>query len=92
MSHEKQFYENIVFIQGSDAVEAMEILDLQGQDALLEYLLQWDTGDPCDLSETPPWGTGDQLVIFPEKDAHLVLSYNTRLSYCGLCRVINGGE
>jgi hypothetical protein len=91
MIHEKQFYENIVFMQGNDADEAMEILDLQGQDALLEYLLQWDTGAGA-LSETPPWGTGDHQVIFPEKDTHLVLSHNTSLSYCGLCRVINGGE
>ena len=81
-----KMFEEIVFMQGEDAYEAMNILDEKGPEALLEHLLQWDN-DSCTCSENPPWGTGDQVMIFPKGDHELALSYNTGLSYCGLCRI-----
>jgi hypothetical protein len=87
-----QIYENIVFMQGSDADKALKIFDEKGHDALLEHLLQWDIDDSNVYSETPPWGTRDQVIVYPKMDCRLVLSINTRLSYCGLCRVKNKEE
>jgi len=56
-----KMYEEIVFMQGEDAYEAMKILDEKGPEALLEHLLQWDN-ESCACSENPPWGTGDQVL------------------------------
>jgi hypothetical protein len=90
MPDEQLVFQSIVFMQGDDAVEAMEILDENGPDALLDYLLQWDTDEPAKVSRYPFWGTSDRLITRKEKDSYLVLSYNLRQTYCGLCRFKKG--
>lgn len=78
----KQYIE-IIFFQGDDAEEPLEILEEQGEQACLEYCAQWDCGDSPYYSDTPPWGADDDLY----QDGIYILSYNARLGYVGLCRV-----
>lgn len=37
-------YCRIVFLQGDEANEALEILDSDGAESVIEYLSQWDYG------------------------------------------------
>ena len=76
-------FQRIVFAQGDDAIEPLEILDNQGDDAAIEYLSQWDTGEG-QVSEKPSNGSSDYVV---EKDGYR-LSYNLRLGYIGLERIV----
>ena len=62
---------------------ALPIFDNQGDDAAIEYLCQWDTGEG-QVSEKPSNGSSDYVV---EKDGYR-LSYNLRLGYIGLERIV----
>lgn len=73
-------YQSIVFLQGDNANEAMDILDNQGREALLEYLKQWDHGERDDLRDDIGNGSSDRVIKFDE----YYLTYNTGLNYCGL--------
>ena len=92
MIHEEYLYQNIVFMQGDDDAEVFDIVNKNGHEDLLKYMFQWDTDEPGEVSRSPPWGTGDRIFIKREKDSCLVLSYNLRLSYCGLCRIRKGAK
>ena len=76
-------YINIVFLQESEADEAMEILNNDGKMACIEYLSQWDFGDGLE-EEDSPWGKADEL--FQHED--LVLSWNSGLPYVSLTRIV----
>lgn len=78
----KQYVE-IAFFQGDDAEEPLAILEERGEQACLDYCADWDYGDSAYASDTPPWGTDDDLY----RDGDYILSYNARIGYVGLCRV-----
>lgn len=40
-----QKFQEIVFIQGEEAEEPLNILDSEGESAALQYLAQWDYGE-----------------------------------------------
>jgi hypothetical protein len=77
-------YQQIVFIQGDEAIEPLSILEEHGQSALFDYCLQWDMGDGGDESNDAPWGKDDDLFQFED----YFLSYNTRIGYVGLCKKV----
>jgi len=79
-------YQQIVFAQGDDAVEPLEILN-NGEDAAIEYLSQWDCGEG-EISEKPSSGNSDYVI---EKDGYR-LTYNLRLGYIGLERIIQNQD
>ena len=40
-----QKFQEIVFIQGEEAEEPLNLLDNEGESAALQYLAQWDYGE-----------------------------------------------
>ena len=54
----KFYYENIVFLDGDDAVEPLAILGDKGCLAAMEYTKQWDC-EGCDSNLGEPWGTSE---------------------------------
>jgi|LFRM01.1.fsa_nt_gb hypothetical protein len=78
-------YANIVFIQGEEANEPLELLAGKGEEAVFEYLQQWNYGDaPITESKEPPWGKHDRLF---RKD-QFVMAYNPTVGYIGLTEII----
>lgn len=92
-------YERIIFMQGDDANEPLDILYsrenghsfpyyLGATDesikAAFAYLGQWDNGDPGEESDTPSAGTADDTWT---QDGY-ILSANLGLGYIGLERVV----
>jgi hypothetical protein len=75
-------YVHIVFLQGDEAVEALELLDRAHEEQVIEYLRQWETGDEGGGELRPPWGTADSYY----EDGPYIVSYNRPLGYIGLCR------
>ncbi len=73
-------YEDVVFLQGEEAYEALEILNNQGEDAAMEYLKQWhDHGNHQGRNELPH-GSSDQTY---DKDGYH-MAWNDSLGYIGL--------
>ena len=77
-------YRQIVFMQGDDADETMQILDEHGKKAALDHLLQWDNGDG-DVRSTSSAGSNDYIY----KHGNYIMSYNLGLPYIGLEEVIH---
>lgn len=73
-------YEDVVFLQGSEADEALHILENQGQDAALNYLTQWHMLGQHMGSQGAGHGSRDHTY---EKDGY-IMSWNTDLNYIGL--------
>jgi hypothetical protein len=73
-------YEDVVFLQGDDAFQPLEILDSKGADAALEYLKQWHYPGEHMGSQELGHGSSDETY---EKDGY-VMSWNSRLGYIGL--------
>ena len=78
-------YQRIVFVQGDDAIRPLSILDLDGEEAAVDYLAEWDT-EPSEEFDAPASGDSDDVY---ETDDGFRLSYCERLGYIGLERVIN---
>jgi len=83
---EGKTYESIVFMQGEEADEVLDILEEQGEEAAMDFLMQWDMGEGGEEYDTPPWGEADKLY---EKGDY-VMSYNTGLPAFGLTRIVEG--
>lgn len=78
-------YRTVVFLQDSEAVEALDILDKNGEDDLFEYLLQWECGDEgADVREEPPYGRYDMIF----ERGEYVISYDWNGQYVSLTEVI----
>ena len=78
-------YQDIVFLQESEADEAMTIEHNNGLQALCNYLKQWDNGDnDGNISIESPAGTTDFIY---EIDGYL-LSINYGVPYVGLSKII----
>jgi len=73
-------YERVVFLDGSEADEAMDILNNDGRDAALEYLKQWHYPGQGMGSDEIGNGTQDKTY---EKDGY-IMSWNPYLPYIGL--------
>lgn len=78
-------YERIVFLQGEEATAALDELEAHGEEEAIEYLSQWDMGDGGDIHDEPASGDSDNVY---ESDDGYRLSYNTRLGYIGLERLV----
>lgn len=76
-------YQNIVFMQGDEAISVLDMIENQSEQDALEYLLQWDYGDGLE-EENQPWGESDKLFLHD----NLVLSWNTGIPYVSLTRII----
>lgn len=81
---------SIVFQQGDDAMETMNILDQQGADEAIEHLLQWYEGDG-ELSPTedggPVRGTQDHEHRMVLDDGTYILNWNNHIPYVGLSKM-----
>lgn len=73
-------YEEIVYLQGDKADEALDILSVEGDDAAMEFLKQWHYPGEHQVSNTKSAGTTDKTY---EKDGY-ILTYNMPLGYIGL--------
>lgn len=73
-------YSRIVFLQGDEAYEPLQILKDQGADIAMEYMKQWDYGDSYETSDTPSHGASDDIY----EDSFYILSWNDSLNYIGL--------
>jgi len=76
--HDK--YENVVFLQGDEAFDALERLDREGEDAALEYLKQWHYPGEHEGSQEENHGTADKTY---RKDGY-IMSWNPSIGYIGL--------
>ena len=76
-------YVEVVFMQGEDANEALNVLDEQGEAAAIDHLAQWDNGDEGETRGTP--SAGSQDVTY--RDGRYLLTYNRALGYIGLERI-----
>jgi hypothetical protein len=77
-------YREIVFIQGEEANEPLDILNNEGEEKAMEYLQQWDYGNENLITEhEQPFGTTDILY----KKDNYIMSYN-KVGYVGLVEVI----
>jgi len=79
-STDRDRYEDVVFLQGDEADEALEILDNQGEDAAMDYLAQWHSPGHHMGSSDLSHGSSDYTY---EKDGY-IMSWNTSLGYIGL--------
>lgn len=82
----KKIYYPIVFMQGEEAEEVLDMLDEYGEREVLEHLMQWETGDEEPEDENPA-GRYDHTFVETVGGHKYVMNYNTGLPYFGLCRV-----
>lgn len=74
-------YENVLFMQGDDATEPLEILNDEGEEAALEFMKQfYDSNETYQKMENTGAGTSDKIF----KKGGFILIYNTRIGYVGL--------
>lgn len=77
---DQERYEDVVYIQGEEADEVMDILNNDGRDAAMNYLMQWhQPGNHMGRNEL---GHGTQDKTF-EKDGYIMF-WNPYLPYIGL--------
>jgi len=79
-STDQDRYEDVLFLQGEEADEALGILENEGEDAAMNYLMQWhDLGNHMGMDDLGN-GSSDQTY---ERDGY-TMAWNTRLGYIGL--------
>lgn len=80
-------YEFIVFLQGDDGKEAVDLLYEKGAEALLEYLKQWHYLGEHEIIECDDireeFGTSDRYIMQSKFNPYF-MCWNYRLGYCGL--------
>jgi len=76
-------FSSIVFMQGEEANEPLEILNSQGEKAALNYLMQWDMADSHDTSVGSRAGRNDDQY----QEGNYLMSWNDRIGYIGLERI-----
>ena len=77
----------MVFIQGEEAIEPLDILDEEGEEAAIRYLSDWDYNEGEETKETP-WGTSDKVIYLN----NYYLSYNEGLGYISLTAPVTKKE
>ena len=75
-------FQRIVFLQGDEAIEPINILNNEGKDAAINYLAQWDMGDRGEVMDELAAGSSDSTY----EAGDYLLSWNTGLEYIGLER------
>ena len=80
----KTEYMEIVFLQGDEAIEPLQILDEQGEAAAMKYMKQWDNGDDSLCRDEP--GAGKSDTVYQEGD--YLMNYNPRIGYIGLEKIL----
>ena len=85
---------NVVFLQGDEADQVLDLIDRDGTDAAIEHLAQWDYGDETTnaalengylYDDQPPSSGTDQTVTSSE----YAVTYNHALGHVGLYRQLN---
>jgi hypothetical protein len=77
-------YKEVVFLQGEEATEVLEILEEEGENAAFQHLLQWDYGESSITEGDFPFGSTDKLFY----KAHFIMCYNNKVGYIGLIEVV----
>lgn len=77
---ENHKYENVVFMQGSDADEALRMLDTEGAEIVMDYLKQWHQPGEHEVIS----GVGNGTLDKTYRSGNYVMSYNMPLGYIGL--------
>jgi hypothetical protein len=81
-------YSNIIFLQGDEADEVINILNKKGEQKAFDQLQEWNYGEsPIEENNSEgytPWGSRDHLY----KVENYVMSYNLGIPYIGLTEVI----
>lgn len=72
--------EKIIFLQGDDALEALEIYNNHGCEGALQYLDQWYYPNEHETSDKLSAGSSDTVYEISD----YVLTVNTNLGYIGL--------
>ena len=82
-------YRNVIFLQGSEAVPYIELLNEKGSKYVMEELFDHDYGEG-EITEEKPWGKADDLWEWKDSNSkeHWMLSYNQDLDYISLTEVI----
>ena len=81
---------SVVFLQGSDADEVLDLIDRDGPDAAIEHLRNWDYGDETTdaalengyVYDEPPTGQLDRVIT----DGDYTLTYNPFMGHVSLLR------
>lgn len=79
-STDQDKYEDVVFLQGDEAEQPLQILHDEGQDAAMEYLKSWHMAGEHMGNDQLSHGAGDQTY---EKDGY-IMSWNSHIGYIGL--------
>ena len=93
-------YEHVVFMQGDDADEPLDLLysresdgsivyhgpTAESVDAAFSYLKQWDYGDPTEQYGDPSSGSGDDAFV--SDCGGYRMSASLRYGYIGLERIV----
>jgi hypothetical protein len=87
-STDQDKYEDVVFLQGQEADEPLQILHNDGQDAAMEFLKSWHMFGSHMGSSNLGHGSSDQTY---EKDGY-TMSWNDRIGYIGLQYDLNYNE
>lgn len=80
--------ENIIFLQGQEAIPVLELLDNEGYQAAVKHLQQWHFPGEHEVREEPSAGTDDNVFL----SGRYRLTYNSNLGYIGLEYRLKKGE
>jgi hypothetical protein len=81
-------YERIVFLQGEEADEPLDLIDTQGAYVAMEYLAQWDCGDGGDIHDRPSAGSADWTQTIEIPGQTYIVTWNHGVGYIGLEREV----
>lgn len=80
-------WHDIVFMEGDNADEALDILDEHGLDALWDYVMQWETdGEGHQTRDHDPAGADDERDERVDGAYTYTLAWHHGLRYVGLTR------
>lgn len=81
-------YEDVVFLQGDDADAALDLIDKHGWAMGMDYLMQWEYGEPTDVIQHK--GGYPDLMFhdnhYVERDGYM-MGYNHAFTVAALWRV-----
>lgn len=74
-------FENVVFLDNDEAAEALEILDIHGEDAAILHLSLWHYPGEHETRDETRAGSSDR--VYTDKNGYRLI-YNLGLGYIGL--------
>ena len=80
-------YSTIVYMQGDEGRDALDILDTHGEGALLDYLTQWDYGEDHDVRDAAPYPSNYNTLDWDMGEFTYVIAYHMGLGDVSLNRV-----